>query len=431
MVEDRLKGRTYSHFWWFLICMVLGTAVSCTPETPPTPAPIEPVTTARVTATTVFEPTMTMEAKGTASITQTPNQTSTPSTTITASPITPTHTERKQHTIDPIAEFSGPLYDVQWSADGKLLIYALSVTQWPYHVRFLPVYQNWWQYNVESGSNQPLPPPQTRVTDAVRQSLGVCPFSSPESASYPCLTTLHESPISNRIAYSSIASGTTENTWLANIDGSDSIYLEKIGRAPEDVMWSSNGQWLLIGHYYTVDNSNRYYLVSSDGTFVENLEELTSTSHYRVQGPKPAFSPDGQKLAFVGRETGGERLPVEQLDLEEAYNIYVIDLNTMEWELVSPRFGLLQWSRDGSGLYVLDGAANSVGHLIDYILDVQYADFYYIDLTDETYPEQKLAGDIPIYFPYNCGWAYSPEANAMAECFAVEGYTFGILFLEE
>jgi hypothetical protein len=172
-------------------------------------------------------------------------------------------------------------------------------------------------------------------------------------------------------------------------------------------------------------------LVSSDGTFVENLEELTGISHFRVQGLKPAFSPDGQKLAFVGRETEGERLPVEQLDLEEAYNIYVLDLNTMEWEIVSPRFGLLQWSQDGSGLYILDGAANTPSHEHEYNIDgVQYADFYYIDLTKDTFPEQKLAGDIPVYLPYTGEWSYSREINAMAGTFALEGPKFAILFIE-
>jgi hypothetical protein len=338
---------------------------------------------------------------------------------------------RQQHTIIPIKEGITGSPSIKWADDGQSLIFSLIDPQWPYHVRFLPVYQNWWQYNLGSGENQPLPPLQSRVTDAVRQSLGVCPFSSPESASYPCLTTLQETPTSNRILYSSIETGIIDNnTWLANIDGSDSIFLDDIG-SPEDVIWSSDGQWLLTGHYWGVDSSHLYYLVSSDGTFVENLETLTGTSHYRLQGPRPTFSPDGKKLAFVGIETNGKRLPVEQLDLEEAYNIYLLDLNSMELEVVSQRFGLLQWSQDGDGLYVLDGAANTSSHTGEYILaGIQYASLYYIDLTDETYPEQKLASDIPIYLPYIRAWAYSPETNAIAGTFDLEGETLAILFIE-
>jgi hypothetical protein len=446
-VEAVLKDNTIKQSWIILICLVWISAVSCNPNISPTPAAIEPLTTARATATHIQTPTPTISIP-----TQTPTaENMTLIVTPTESSVTSTPTERQHHTIIPIEDLSCPIgneqltaegipssLDMQWSDDGQSLIYGRSNTQGPSYVQFLPYYQSWWQYNVESRCEQALPPLQTRVTNAVRQSLGICPFNSPETATYPCLSTLQESPISNRIVYSSGTLGFIDrNTWLANLDGSDSIYLEDIRGGPEDVIWSSTGQWLLIGHYWGVDGSHLYYLVSSDGTFVENLEELTSTSHFRVQGPKPAFSPDGQKLAFVGIETDGEPWngkpwSYEILDQEEAYNIYILDLNTLAFEIVSPRFGLIQWSQDGSGLYVLDGAANTSSHTLDYILGgVQYTDFYYIDLTQETYSEQKLAGDIPLYLPYISAWAYSPEANAMAGTFDLNGPTFSTLFLEE
>lgn len=239
------------------------------------------------------------------------------------SQMTLTATLRQQYTVIPIAEISGPLWHVQWSDDGQSLIYAVNGG-------FLPLYQEWWHYDVANGEKQVLPPPQTRVTNAVRELLGVCPFPLPENRPYPCLPTLWESPTSERIVFSSGKVEGEANTWLANMDGSDMVYLEKLLGSPEDVMWSSDGQWLLIGHYWGTDNSNLYYLVSSDGAFVENLEQLTSTSHFRVQGPKPAFSPDGQKLAFVGIETSGEPWngqpwSPEKLDQEEAYNLYVLE----------------------------------------------------------------------------------------------------------
>ncbi|HRQ37623.1 MAG TPA: hypothetical protein PLD25_06890 [Chloroflexota bacterium] len=104
----------------------------------------------------------------------------------------------------------------------------------------------------------------------------------------------------------------------------------------------------------------------------------------------------------------------------------------MERELISTRFGLFQWSDDGNGLYILDGAANTAGNNISHQLaGLQYADFYYIDLTQAGYPEQKLAGDIPIYLPNVGAWAYSPEARAMAGTFGIEGQgpVFSLLFL--
>jgi hypothetical protein len=335
----------------------------------------------------------------------------------------------RDYTITPIEELQGPLWYLRWSDDGQSLTYALSDERWPHHVRHLPVYQSWWTYNLGSRDKEALLPPQTRVTNSVRELLDICPFPLLETPPYPCSPTLQESPTSNRIAFSSgTLIGYDANTWLANIDGSDVIYVDDFPGTPEVVMWSRDDKWLLIGRYNAV--SNTYYLVSSDGTFVESLEELTNTSHWRVQGAKPQFSPDGQKVAFVGIEGSG--LTQEQQDKEEAYNLYVLDLTTMEHQLVSSRFGLIQWAQDGSGLYILDGSANTAGQAIDYILggEVHYAELYYINLTQETYPEQKLASDIPLSLPYSGAWAYSPEINAMAGTFDVNGAVFAILFLD-
>lgn len=360
-----------------------------------------------------------------------------PITIKTGNHITVTATLHKQYMITLIEELTSPLWNLQWSEDGRSLIYALSNEQWPDHVRFLPVYQNWWQYDAASGDIQAVSPPQTRVTDVIRESLAVCPFALPELQSYPCSATLQESPSSNRIAFSSGQNISIEaNTWLANIDGSDVIYLDTFPGSPEDVKWSTDGNWLLIGKYYGASvSSNIYYLVSSDGNFVQSLEEVTNINHGLVEGPAPQFSPDGQKIAFVGIEAGDRQLTWDEQNQEEAYNLYVLDLNTMEYQMVSPRFGMFQWNDDGNGLYILDGSASTAGNRGDHIDDlvegkVNYADFYFIDMTQATFPEQKLAEGIPVNLPYSGAWAYSEEARAMAGSFDLNGSVFSILFLE-
>lgn len=358
----------------------------------------------------------------------------TPITVTVGSQVTLTATLRQEHTITRI-EGVGGVWSLAWSEDGQSLIYSRSDAQWPPHVLSLPAYQNWWLYDLTTHTQEALPPRQTRVTNEVREFLGICPFPLPETRPYPypCSPNLKESVMSNRIVFASMLVGHDVNTWLANVDGTNAIHLETIPEAPGNVFWSSDDQWLLIGVYAGMDHSNVYYLVSVDGTFVESLEELTSTGHWRVQGVKPQFSPDGQKVAFVGIETGGRRLTAQQQDDEEAYNLYVLDLRTLEYELISTRFGLFQWSDDGKGLYVLDGAANTVGDMITYILHEgpKYVDFYYLDLTQEGYPEQRLASDIPVYLPYNGAWGYSSKARAMAGIFGLSEADrgFGILFL--
>ena len=71
--------------------------------------------------------------------------------------------------------------------------------------------------------------------------MGVCPFALPETLTYPCLATLYESITSNHIVFSAGRNMSIEaNTWLANVDGSEIIYLETFPDFPEDVIWSSN-----------------------------------------------------------------------------------------------------------------------------------------------------------------------------------------------
>jgi hypothetical protein len=44
--------------------------------------------------------------------------------------------------------------------------------------------------------------------------------------------------------------------------------------------------------------------------------------------------------------------------------------------------------------------------------------------------ELALFSDIPLSLPYSGAWAYSPEINAMAGTFDVNGAVFAILFLD-
>lgn len=373
-----------------------------------------------------------------------PTDSSTPQPTINPLPtITPTILVSStviQTTMTPEQRISQewiPISDnvgrsIEWSNDGKLLYFSLFNQNWPAHVQFLPIYQSLWEFDLGSKEKRMLPMTETQVSYMVRESLGICPYPLPESLPYPCQSTIWESLTSERIVFSSgkIEIEGDANSWLANVDGSDVQYLETIIGSPEDVKWSGDGEWLLIGHYAGTNGSNLYYLVKSDGSFVQNLETLTGISHFRVQGPTPQFSPDGKSLAFVGVESDCKRI-CEELDDEAAYNLYTLDLATLEIQLVSSRFGMFHWADDGNGFYVLDGSANTVAHSVEYVLDdIQKADLYYISLMQEPYSEQKIAEAIPLSLPYKGSWAFSPEANAMAGTFAIDDNKFGIIKLE-
>jgi hypothetical protein len=336
-----------------------------------------------------------------------------------------THTFQ-HYTIVLIEKLNSPLWHIQWSDDGHWLTYGIGNSS-------SPIYQSWWLYDIKSGDKTPLPPPQTNVNNITRESLGVCSVPLP-NAPYACSPYLYESPAGEQILFASNTIETQNHLWLAYQDGSHLIPLHGLKDFPQEVIWSGNEVWLLVGFYWGTDSSSAYFLVAADGTFIEDLGVLTSSSHFRVQGPKPQFSPDGQKLAFVATQEVCPRLPCAALDEEDNYHLYILDLVTMESQMVSQRFGLFQWAADGTGLYVLDGAANTAGNSVSYILrnEPRLADFYYIDLTQTGYPEHQLANGIPVYLPYTGAWAYSPEAQAMAGTFGLDdlGRVFSILFFE-
>ena len=231
----------------------------------------------------------------------------TPINVTAGSQVTLAVTLRQQHTIIPI-EGANYAWSLVWSDDGQSLTYATGGS-------FLPVTQSWWLYDLITHTQEVLPPLQNRVTNTVREVLGVCPFPLPDIRPYPCSPNLQESPTSNRIVFSSMLVGHDFNTWLANVDGTGAIHLETIPEAPSDVMWSNNEQWVLIGVYAAIDHSHVYYLVSSDGTFVESLEELTNTNHWRVQGVRPQFSPDGQIVVTASDDNSARIWNVESGNL--------------------------------------------------------------------------------------------------------------------
>ena len=355
----------------------------------------------------------------------------TPPTITVTNQISPTKELEQTHQFIPIDSEVALSRYIQWTDQGKSLIFSLTDLQLPAHSTKYRTYRLWWEYDVETGSRQQLPPPQTRVSDAVRASLGLCPFDMSEATRYPCSSILHETADSEYFVFSSDHPSSATKTGIANVDGSNVVYVEGIPGSPGDVAWSSDNQWLLIGHYWGTDNSNRYYLVSTDGSFVQNLEELTGVSHFRLQGVKPQFSPDGLKLAFAGIEADCNRRPCPQLDQEDEYGIYVLELDTMDLYRVSDRFGSFMWLDDGSGLYILEGLANSVAHAVEYVLEgSQYVDLYHVDLSEQKPTENLLAIDIPTSIPYIGTWAYSPDSHALAGTFGNDGTTFGILLLD-
>ena len=316
---------------------------------------------------------------------------------------------------------------VGWEAESNSLIYAV---QGDLQLNNIPSFESkdwiWWQYDVSSHNLKQIASPDSGVIDSTRQALNLC--SRQETKQTPCggYSILIESMEADQIVFTPVTTG-EGSTWLANLDGSNIIQVEEIESAPAYAKWSSDGNWLIIGTFTPLTvGGYEHYLVASDGSFVSKIGEMTNTNYKLVTGIFPEFSPDGRKVAFVGTEN-------EDIQDEESYNLYVLDLDTFQIQTSGNRFGLFQWTPDSDGLYILDNAVFPL-KMDEHLWEKRISSLYFINVTGNS-PIEHIIADNIVYYPKNgLGtwlWAYSPRNNAIAGGFLTPQEELGILFLEK
>jgi hypothetical protein len=219
-------------------------------------------------------------------------------------------------------------------------------------------------------------------------------------------TSLWESPYSDHLIYNPISRG--ENTWMAHKDGSNAMELDGVTNA-QNAHWSSDGKWVVISSYaYRAPGMEVHFLVDTNSKLVRPLEQLTGHTLTFVNFLRPQFSPSGQYLVYAATEN-------PNYELESEYGLYLLDMNTLESERLTDRFGPFQWNADGQGLYVLDNAVYF--EFAEDRLAPRKAALYHIDVSNRPAQESLLFDNIDFY-PFGSSsmwhWAYSPEAQAIA-----------------
>ena len=114
---------------------------------------------------------------------------------------------------------------------------------------------------------------------------------------------LTPSPQGKKIAYTT----SPGNLWVSNIDGTEPIRLLESWDAPY-VKWSPDGKWLA----YSVsddDFNSDIYIIAADGSSAP-----VNISRHPDNDFTPAWSPDGRRLAFIGRHH------------KESYDLFYLDL---------------------------------------------------------------------------------------------------------
>lgn len=289
---------------------------------------------------------------------------------------------------------------------------------------------NWWRYDNADHEIQSINSPESLVNEETRNELEICPLNHlawDGPASCSDLSFLFENRENNLILYSPLRledfPSIDGELWIANTDGTGTQKLADF--APAYAHWSSDGQWLTTGMAFAgLPGQAIHYLIKTDGTFVERLQDIIGVDSFYLNGLFPQFSPDGQKLLLAGSMVPDSRRI-------ENYGLYVLDLNSLELQLVTQKFGLFQWEPNGNGIYVLDGAFTPFDALE--IGSLRTTDLYYVEIGTHIIQEHMIASGIPYYSPTNYGswnWAYSPTSQTMIFVGYSENNELGILQLK-
>lgn len=237
---------------------------------------------------------------------------------------------------------------LEWEADGLALRYAYGDF---YSYSPEPKDWAWYRYNLLTGEVEVLPPPQSHVSDEVRAALGLCPLDRRQATPLCRLATaLSEAPSGTHMVYAPPEVvlgpdgepwGGLFNLWHADVQGQNRVFLGNAQPGGEGggpgLSWSPQENWVLVNVSYETGD---FYLAKVDGTVFEHLPPVPEV--YTYFNIRPSFSPDDQKIAFIGSSDGCHATWILALD------------GSNQVRKVSDHIGLLQWSADSRYLYVFD-----------------------------------------------------------------------------
>lgn len=189
----------------------------------------------------------------------------------------------------------------------------------------------------------PLTPPPTGTatsfspTETLAPTVAVTP--TPDNPVGPIATLLGGG--TGQIVFASTRSGIPQ-LYLVNADGTDLTQLTIMEKGACQPSWSPDGSQLVfispcVGRadlFETIYNESSLYVVNADGTGLKQLTPAPGSDF------EPAWSPDGERIAFTSVRDGFRQ-------------IYAIDVDSQEITLLTNTTGAIEssqpsWSPDGT-----------------------------------------------------------------------------------
>jgi Tol biopolymer transport system component len=192
-----------------------------------------------------------------------------------------------------------------------------------------------------------------------------------------------------------------EITFIANYPGSHTLYRLNVESGvtsvitqqynPSSTVWTPDGQWILFNSSERSPQEN-IYRIRPDGS---DLQPLLQSEGWFISG-KIYLSPDGQRIAFWGFDSGGENLPVEwQFHL---YSMRVDGSDLHELAAVGNLFFGPVWSPDSSQIAFTDDCEGEPNNEF-------YRCLYRVNAAGG---ELELLKEGGIYHNDTLGWALAP-----------------------